>query len=69
MSTPEGQISAPLTEADLEQINTALGRSREAEGIIARARQAGIDVTDLERRNTEARERLRRIKTAFFPGR
>lgn len=69
MSTPEAQMPQPLTEADLQQIDQALGRSREAENLIARARQAGIDVGELETRNRDARERLRRIKGAFFPGR
>ena len=58
-----------LTERDLDQINQALAEIEEAEGVIAQAKQAGID---LSRQETEARgtkEKLLRIKQAFFPGR
>lgn len=69
MSTPEAEIPNPLSEDDLRTINERLAQSRGVEGLIQKARLAGIDVTRLEQQNREAQERLRRIKQAFFPGR
>ena len=59
----------PLGERDLEQINGALIEIENAEKIIAQAKQAGIDLTPQEAQARETKEKLLRIKQAFFPGR
>lgn len=61
--------NGPLTERDLEQINAALVEIESAEGIIAQAKQAGIDLGSQEQQARETKEKLLRIKQAFFPGR
>lgn len=61
--------SAPLSEADFEDINRALGRLEDAARLIDTARSAGIDVEPFEQRSRETRDRLLKIKQAFFPGR
>ena len=58
-----------LGERDLEQINNALVEIEDAEGVIAQAKQAGIDLGPQEALARETKERLLRIKQAFFPGR
>lgn len=59
----------PLTETDLQQINAALTEIEAAEGIIAQAKQAGIPLEGQEVQARETKEKLLRIKQAFFPGR
>ncbi len=59
----------PLTEHDLEQINAALVEIESAEGIIAQAKVAGIELGRQEVQARETKEKLLRIKQAFFPGR
>ena len=59
----------PLTENDLNQINEALVEIESAEGIIAQAKQAGIPLERQEVQARETKEKLLRIKQAFFPGR
>lgn len=59
----------PLTEGDLDQINQALTEIESAEGIIAQAKQAGIDLSTQEGQARDTKEKLLRIKQAFFPGR
>lgn len=59
----------PLTEHDLEQINAALTEIENAEGIIAQAKAAGIPLERQEVQARETKEKLLRIKQAFFPGR
>ena len=62
-------VEGPLTEHDLEQINAALVEIESAEGIIAQAKRAGIDLGRQEVEARETKEKLLRIKQAFFPGR
>lgn len=59
----------PLKESDLTQINAALVEIENAEGIIAQAKQAGIPLERQEVQARETKEKLLRIKQAFFPGR
>lgn len=59
----------PLTETDLNQINAALEEIKSAEGIIAQAKRAGIPLERQEEQARETKEKLLRIKDAFFPGR
>lgn len=58
-----------LTEEDLTQINAALTEIETAEGVIAQAKAAGIDLGRQEVQARETKEKLLRIKQAFFPGR
>lgn len=57
----------PLTAEDLQRIRDALRQIDEVQETIARAKAAGIDVSAQERTLTEQRNRLLRIKQAFFP--
>ncbi len=59
----------PLTEADLSDINRALSRLDDAENLIQKSQQAGIDVEPFRQRAREHKDRLLKIKQAFFPGR
>ncbi len=62
-------VSGPLNESDLDHINQALVEIESAEKIIAQAKQAGIDLTPQEVQARDTKEKLLRIKQAFFPGR
>ena len=61
--------NGPLKESDLDQINQALVEIESAESIIAQAKQAGIPLDAQENQARETKEKLLRIKQAFFPGR
>ncbi len=58
----------PLTETDLADINRALERLEDSERLIAKAQIAGIDVTPFRDRSRDTKDRLLKIKQAFFPG-
>jgi hypothetical protein len=58
----------PLTPADKEQIDEAMKRLDAADSLVERARLAGIDVEPFRQRAREARERLTKIRQAFFAG-
>lgn len=58
-----------LDEEDLEVLNEALQRLEENEENLNRAEQAGIPTTEIRARFEEDKSKIRRIKTAFFPGR
>ncbi len=60
--------ASPLTETDLTDINRALARLDDAEGLITKAQQAGIDVAPFRERASANRDRLLKIKQSFFPG-
>ncbi len=60
---------SPLDENDLEVINQALENADALAEDILRAKEAGIDVASDEERLAADRERLRRVKQSFFPGR
>ena len=61
-------VKNPLTDQDLTDLNKALEDSKDADELIEMAQRAGLDVEAFRGRNREARERLTRIKTTFFPG-
>lgn len=61
--------ASPLTDADLDDINRQLERLKDANDLIDKAMQAGIDVEPFRVKARETRDRLSKIKTAFFPGR
>lgn len=58
----------PLTEQDLERINTGLAQAREAQELIDMASRAGIDVEEFRVRARDSQEKLLRMKQVFFPG-
>ena len=58
----------PLTEQDKEEIDKALETVKEAQELIETSQRAGIDVAEFRARATDARDKLLRIKAAFFPG-
>lgn len=60
-------MAAPLTREDLTNINTALKAAKEVKAVIARAKQAGLDVEALEAQLLTNEARLQGIKQAFYP--
>ena len=60
-------MAAPLTREDLTNINTALKAAKEVKAVIARAKQAGLDVEALEAQLLTNEARLQGIKAAFYP--
>lgn len=60
--------ASPLSDTDLEDIKRALVRLEQAEDLIAKSQQAGIDVEPFRVRTRESKDRLIKIKGAFFPG-
>ena len=60
-------MAAPLTREDLTNINTALKAAKEVKVVIARAKQAGLDVDALEAQLLTNEARLQGIKQAFYP--
>ena len=58
----------PLTDQDLDDINTALTDLEEAQALIEQAQRAGIEVEEFRGRGREARDKLLRIKQTFFAG-
>ncbi len=57
----------PLVAEDLDNINEALQAIVDARDTIKRARLAGMDMNDIERRIDDAEKRLTGIKQGFFP--
>jgi len=60
--------SEPLTQADLERINSSLKSLDDADSIIERAKRAGIPLDEQEKESRDSRAQLLRIKQTFFPG-
>ena len=60
--------ASPLTETDLADINRALSRLDDAEALMVKSQQAGIDVEAFRARARESKDRLLLIKQSFFPG-
>ena len=59
----------PLTDQDLDRINAALVEIEGADRIITQAKAAGIPRDRQEVEARETKEKLLRLKQAFFPGR
>lgn len=59
---------SPLKEGDLQNINEAIKRLDDAQSLIEQATRAGINVEVFKKRQLEARDRLTKVKQAFFPG-
>lgn len=60
--------NSPLTQQHLDQINAAMQRISIAETQILLAKQAGIDVTRQEQELIDAKNKLRALKSTYFPG-
>lgn len=58
----------PLTEADLTELKKNLVELDKADRLIEKAERAGIDVGTQKERAAEARDRLIKMKQAFWPG-
>ena len=57
-----------LTDSDLVQIKQSLKELDDADQLIRQAKAAGIPMDEQERLVKDTRDRLTRIKGAFFPG-
>ncbi len=57
----------PLPPESLGQINAALEQIAEVEAGAAKAKRAGIDVTDIEQQAEETRAKLQTLKQVYFP--
>ena len=60
-------MAAPLTKEDLTNINAALKAAKEVKAVIARAKQAGLDVEALESQLLANEQKLNGIIAAFYP--
>ena len=60
-------MAAPLTKEDLTNINAALKAAKEVKAVIARAKQAGLEVEALESQLLANEQKLNGIKAAFYP--
>lgn len=56
-----------LNDEDRATIDEALAVIEETEEDVNRAKLAGIDVADIEKRRSAAKNKLMAIKRAFFP--
>lgn len=63
------QPPGPLTDADFEDLKAQLKNLDEAERVLDQATRGGIDVSEQRARSRELRERVTKLKNAFFPGR
>lgn len=59
---------SPLNEQDLADLKTNLVELDKAEKLIDQASRAGIDVGPQLERARETRDKLMRMKQAFWPG-
>jgi C4-type Zn-finger protein len=57
-----------LTREEREQLLEALEVAKALRSELARAKRAGIDVTELEARLNEAEQSLKKIKQVYFSG-
>tara|TARA_Y100000310_G_scaffold181737_1_gene181744 strand:+ start:2478 stop:2684 length:207 start_codon:yes stop_codon:yes gene_type:complete len=59
----------PFTEDEFDQMEQALASSKENEEAIKKAQRAGIELPGMLEQNREVADRLRRLLTAYRPGR
>lgn len=62
-------VESPIKEEDLDALNDRLKELDTADTIIDQSIRAGIDMQDQKDRSQELRQRLMKMKQAFFPGR
>lgn len=60
--------NSPLNDTHLEQLRKGLAAIEVAETQLLLAKQAGIDVSTLEKEIAENKVKLRAIKNTYFPG-
>lgn len=60
-------MASPLSASDKAAIDKSLEQLKEAKAEIARAKLAGIDVSDQESQANELTKQLEQIKAAYFP--
>jgi hypothetical protein len=58
-----------FTEDHLVAMNAALEQFKDVDEVLARAKQAGVDLGTLEDRAIASRDQIAKLKQAFFPGR
>lgn len=61
-------VNSPLNETHLEQLRKAIEAAKVAETQILLAKQAGIDVSTIEKELQDSMSRIRAIKNTYFPG-
>jgi hypothetical protein len=61
-------MANPFTAEDKRKVDSALKAIAEVKKDISKAKLAGIDVTDQEKRLTETESQLSAIKRVYFPG-
>lgn len=61
-------VESPLTQADLTELKTKLTELEQADKLIDQAKRAGVDVGTQMERARELRDRLNKLKQAFWPG-
>lgn len=59
----------PLTEDHLAQMNNALDAAKRAQDQIDLAKRAGIDVEQHEATLKASVDKIRQVKSVYFPGR
>ena len=62
-------MPSPLTDEHLDKINQALATTKESRQTLMQAKQAGMDVGDIETALDETEKRLLATNRSFFPGR
>ncbi len=60
--------NGPLTQADLIELKQKITELDKADLLIAQAERAGIDVSGQQDKTRELRDKLMKMKQAFFPG-
>lgn len=60
--------AGPLTDADLIELKRNLAELDKADKLIEQADRAGIDVAGQKEGARQARDKLMKMKQAFFPG-
>lgn len=58
----------PLTSADLVELKQKIVELDKADKLIEQASRAGIDVSGEQTRTRDLRDKLMKMKQAFFPG-
>jgi hypothetical protein len=60
-------MANPLNASDKKAIDGALAAIKSVEGEIIKAKQAGLNVGPQEERLKELKDKLQKIKAAYFP--
>lgn len=60
---------SPLKEEDLAELKVKLSELDDADKLIEQSKRAGIDVAVQTERSRDLRDRLMKLRQAFWPGR